>query len=152
LITHATRNVSLCDHVLFLARGGRIAYFGPPRAALDFFGVREFEDIYDLIENTRTPEEWEQAFAASPFYQQEIQARLEHPQGAAAGLAPAQPRAETAGPGKHRPQPVAWRQFLILTRRYAEIILNDRKNLAILLLQAPFFALCLWLLFSPSLF
>ncbi|HZQ38153.1 MAG TPA: FHA domain-containing protein [Dehalococcoidia bacterium] len=152
LITHATRNVSLCDHVLFLARGGRIAYFGPPRAALDYFGVAEFEDIYDLIENTRTPEEWEQSFAASPFYQQEIQARLEHPQGVAAGLAPQQPRPETAGPGKHRPQPVAWRQFQILTRRYANIILNDRKNLAILLLQAPIFVLFLWLLFKPSVF
>ncbi|HEY7294677.1 MAG TPA: FHA domain-containing protein, partial [Dehalococcoidia bacterium] len=152
LITHATRNVSLCDKVLFLARGGRIAYFGPPRAALDYFGVAEFEDIYDLIENTRSPEEWEQSFRASPFYQQEIQARLEHPQGVAAGLAPAQPRPETAGPGKHRPQPVAWRQFQILTRRYANIVLNDRKNLLILLLQAPIFALFLWLLFKPGVF
>ncbi len=152
LITHATRNVSLCDKALFLARGGRIAYFGPPRAALDYFGVAEFEDIYDLIENTRSPEEWEQSFQASPFYQYEIQARLEHPQGAAAALAPQQPRRETAGPGKHRPQPVAWRQLQILTRRYANIVLNDRKNLLILLLQAPIFALFLWLLFKPAVF
>ncbi|HLZ72278.1 MAG TPA: FHA domain-containing protein [Dehalococcoidia bacterium] len=152
LITHATRNVSLCDKALFLARGGRIAYFGPPRAALDYFGVSEFEDIYDLIENTRSPEEWEQSYQASPFFQHEIQARLEHPQGVAAGLAPAQPRPQAAGPGKHRPQPVAWRQFQILTRRYANIVLNDRKNLAILLLQAPIFALFLLLLFKPAVF
>src|SRR6185437_14700832 len=47
----------------------------------------------------------------------------------------------------------AWRQFSILTRRYAEIVLRDRKNLAILLLQAPIIAVLMWALFrQPNLF
>lgn len=31
LITHATKNVMMCDMVVFLAKGGRVVYFGPPR-------------------------------------------------------------------------------------------------------------------------
>ncbi len=39
LITHATKNVMLCDQVAFLARGGYLAYYGPPDKALEHFGV-----------------------------------------------------------------------------------------------------------------
>ena len=31
LITHATKNVMLADKVVFLARGGHLVWFGPPR-------------------------------------------------------------------------------------------------------------------------
>jgi ABC-type multidrug transport system ATPase subunit len=151
LITHATRNVSLCDKVVFLARGGRIAYFGTPREALQYFGVGEFEDIYDLIENTRTPEEWDNVYRASPLYRGQISDRLEHPDGDSL-LPPTTARPQAAGPGKYRPQPQVWHQFVVLTQRYVHIILNDKKNLAILLIQAPFIALLLWGLFKPDVF
>ncbi len=147
LITHATRNVSMCDRVLFLARGGRVAFYGAPKVALDYFGVREFEDIYDLIENQRTPEEWEVSFAASPLYQSEIAERIEHLPGAAL-VAPAPKVWAVYVPGQARQPSESLRQFKILTRRYAEIVLRDRKNLAILLLQAPIIAVLLWALFT----
>ena len=38
LITHATKNVVLCDQVIFLAKGGHLAYFGPPGEALGLVG------------------------------------------------------------------------------------------------------------------
>ena len=38
LTTHATKNVVLADKVVFLARGGYLAYMGPPRGALEYFG------------------------------------------------------------------------------------------------------------------
>src|SRR5579859_353038 len=152
LITHATRNVSLCDRVVFLARGGRLAFFGAPDMALQYFGVRRFDEIYDLIENTRSPEEWAQRFRGAALYQSEIAGRIVNQPGAAAAT-PAQPRPVTAGPGQHGTRNEAWRQFGILTRRYAEIVLRDRKNLAILLLQAPIIAILLWALFpQPNLF
>jgi ABC-type multidrug transport system ATPase subunit len=34
LVTHATKNVMTCDKVVILARGGYLAYFGPPEQAL----------------------------------------------------------------------------------------------------------------------
>ena len=37
LITHATKNVMLCDKVIFLTRGGYLAFYGPPDEALQYF-------------------------------------------------------------------------------------------------------------------
>src|SRR3989304_5035587 len=37
VVTHATKNVMLADKVVFLARGGYLAWFGPPNEALDYF-------------------------------------------------------------------------------------------------------------------
>src|SRR5574341_395004 len=78
LVTHATKNVMLCDKVVFMARGGYLAYFGPPEQALGYFdGYRtprerrekemEFDDIYRILDDeTRgTPEEWSERFKAS---------------------------------------------------------------------------------------
>src|SRR5207237_8106451 len=39
LVTHATANISQCDHVAFMS-DGRLVYFGPPAEALAFFYVR----------------------------------------------------------------------------------------------------------------
>ncbi len=36
LVTHATANLGLCDHIAFLAA---VVYFGPSSQALGFFGV-----------------------------------------------------------------------------------------------------------------
>src|SRR6185436_178026 len=60
LITHATKNVMLADRVVFLARGGYLAWFGPPEDALAYFDQyrsdrerrtkpMEFDDIYSLL-------------------------------------------------------------------------------------------------------
>ncbi len=45
LVTHATANIEQCDHVAFLSYG-RLAYYGPPNEALNFYNVRDFSDIY----------------------------------------------------------------------------------------------------------
>jgi ABC-type multidrug transport system ATPase subunit len=37
MVTHATKNVMLADKVVFLARGGYLAWFGPPDEALAYF-------------------------------------------------------------------------------------------------------------------
>jgi ABC-type multidrug transport system ATPase subunit len=42
---------------------------------------------------------------------------------------------------------VAWRQFRVLTSRYLELILNDRRGLVFVLLQSPFVALLLIITF-----
>jgi ABC-type multidrug transport system permease subunit len=45
-----------------------------------------------------------------------------------------------------------WKQFMLLSMRYIELLKNDRGNLMILLLQAPIIALILFLLASPDVF
>jgi ABC-type multidrug transport system ATPase subunit len=62
LITHATKNVMLADKVIFLARGGYLAWFGPPEEALEYFdnfrserdaraGKIEFDEIYAILDD-----------------------------------------------------------------------------------------------------
>src|SRR5207244_13484403 len=71
LVTHATKNVMLCDKVIFMARGGHLAYFGPPEEALAYFDQyrpprerrekeMEFDDIYRILGDAArgTPAEW----------------------------------------------------------------------------------------------
>jgi len=55
LVTHATANINVCDHVAFMS-DGRMVFFGPPAEALKFFGVAsgDFADIYTRIDGWLT--------------------------------------------------------------------------------------------------
>jgi ABC-type multidrug transport system ATPase subunit/pSer/pThr/pTyr-binding forkhead associated (FHA) protein len=150
LVTHATKNVMLCDHVVFLAKGGHLAYYGPPEKALSHFGVEDFDAIYEKLEGESTPEAWAEAYRQSAQYQEFVLGRLQRDAGAPVqalrpqemALLPPQPmpapakgngaRAAARGPGVS-----ALRQFWILSARYLTIIRRDRMNLALLLLIAP---------------
>jgi ABC-type multidrug transport system ATPase subunit/pSer/pThr/pTyr-binding forkhead associated (FHA) protein len=142
LVTHATNNISACDSICFLAQGGRLAYFGPPDEAKRFFGKTDFAEIYSELEpsddHPNAPAEWEQRFKASPDYQKYVVQPLKQSQQLTQA---AQMRRQTTLPQPKRGDPV--RQFFLLARRYAELLRNDKGNLAILLLQAPIIALIL---------
>lgn len=181
LVTHATDNIRDCDLVAFLAERGRLVFYGPPAAALTFFGVRNFAEIYHLVE--QEPERWLQTFQASSFYEAYIERRLastcprcseplsaEQTTCASCGYqrpAPAAPPAAIpAAPAASRlplSQRLRWRalradlatftrQTGILVERYVTILLRDRRNLLFLLLQAPLIALLLFLVMKPGLF
>ncbi len=164
LITHATQNVELCDRVIFLARGGYVAFYGAPKDALEYFKVSKFTEIYNKLDQERTPEEWANQFLVSPFYNKNIISRLRAIANEAEkfGIHLEQnPGASTSG-SIHQPTPTApqtlfrgtkvnvsaLRQLNILTRRYFETLTRDRKNLLILLLQSPIIALLLLLVFN----
>ncbi len=56
LVTHATSNITNnCDQVAFMARGGELAYFGPPGEAANFFKVSNFPDVYTRLAQTFKP-------------------------------------------------------------------------------------------------
>ena len=52
LVTHATANITQCDHVCFLTQG-RMAYYGPPEETFGFFNVAtdDFSDVYDCLDD-----------------------------------------------------------------------------------------------------
>ena len=150
LVTHATNNINACDYVCFLAQGGRLAYFGPPGDAKKYFDKTDFAEIYSALEpteqNPNIPAEAEARFKASPYYRQYVQEPLA--QGPAA-------RASVSGATVALKQPMRgnpWKQFMLLSMRYIELLKTDRGNLMILLLQAPIMALILFLLASPDVF
>lgn len=58
LVTHATSNITNnCDQVAFMARGGELAYYGPPEQVADFFKVGNFADVYTRLAQTFNPTE-----------------------------------------------------------------------------------------------
>jgi ABC-type multidrug transport system ATPase subunit len=85
LITHATKNVMLADKVIFLARGGYLAWFGPPDEALRYFDQYrsererrardiEFDEIYAILDDSRlgSPTDWAERYRGYAAYQQYI--------------------------------------------------------------------------------
>ena len=174
VITHATTNIHLCDQLVFLARGGALAYYGSPRGALTYFGVSDFPEIYAQIEGS-DPLMWERRFRASEEYRRLVIERLAQvplavvpPQARAAletqVLAPGKSTVDvTPAPAQTPPQaPMAahrsvrrtsaMRQFFILSRRYLEIVWRDRRNLLLMLLQAPIIAGLLAIVFDADIF
>ncbi len=175
LVTHATDNIQDCDLVAFLAERGRLVFYGPPAEALTFFGVRDFAEIYHLVE--LEPERWLRAFQESSFYEAYIERRLANtcPR-CSAPLAPEEMICANCGyarlPAPGAPITAAKnavsaappaprlraslatfaRQTAILVQRYVTILLRDQRNLLFLLLQAPLIALLLFLVMKPGLF
>lgn len=149
LITHATKNVMLADKVIFLARGGHLAWFGPPDEALKYFdeyrserdrraGDMEFDQIYAILDDPGLgrPEDWTKRYQAHPAYQQYILQPLQAKGYLAApgGAAAARPAVR---PGPRRRQVSALRQFFILSARNLKILTRDRFSLALMLAVAP---------------
>jgi ABC-type multidrug transport system ATPase subunit len=111
LTTHSVQDLRACDRVLFLARGGRLAFAGPVDDALDYFGVRSVEDVYVTLAETDAS-----TWAARWRAQQ-------------ADSGPVELRATTATTDRTS----ALRQFAVLTRRTADTLVRNRLTLAILL-------------------
>jgi len=134
LVTHATKNVMICDKVVILAKGGLLAYFGPPEEALQYFGVSDFDEIYGHLEADHLPKEWAERFHGSRQYRENVRARLaERGNGHSAGGA----RRALQPPGGAARRISSLAQFWVLSRRYLEIVWRDKKTAALLLLIAP---------------
>jgi ABC-type multidrug transport system ATPase subunit len=130
LVTHATKNLALCDRVVVMGRGGVLTFDGPPMDAPAFFGVDDYDGIYMALP-TREPAEW----------------RSRH-------LAGARERPEPPEPGEptRRRRPHLLPQLRVLVSRYLTLFMRDRRNLLLLLGQAPVLALFGVALFQSGLF
>jgi ABC-type multidrug transport system ATPase subunit/predicted component of type VI protein secretion system/ABC-type multidrug transport system permease subunit len=143
LITHATQNITLCDKVCFLGRGGYLAFFGTPNEALDFFGVESFAEIYELMQAEETPGTIARRYASSRYREEHLGAVSREVQ-AVQSTPPPRPSAKKSIS--------SFRQFVILTARTLAVTRANRKALAILLLQAPIIALLVAIVFPRSIF
>ena len=141
LVTHATNNINACDYVCFLAQGGRLAFFGPPDEAKTYFDKTDFAEIYSTLEPTEEqpdiPAQAEARFKDSPEYKKYVEGPLTP--GSAGAFASNQLTSAIKQPKRGNP----WKQFWLLSRRYLELLWNDKGNFAILILQAPIIGLIL---------
>ena len=158
LVTHATKNVMMCDKVIFLAKGGYLAFFGPPEEALTFFDRYrsedsrllqpeiDFDDIYRILEDPKlgtpsavgralSPVRCIPAVRGGPACRSPT-VRVKTLQ----ATSPAVPaRSRRQAPRKQEVSSL--RQWAILSQRYIDVMRNDRKTLLVLLLQAPLIGL-----------
>lgn len=172
LTTHAMENVYLFDKVALLMRG-RLIFYGTPNEALAFVGVDNFIDLYNKLEqpldaelnklSTPPPnatkaqkheydgqrnriaetvaDEWRSKFLRTDSYRRNISIPIARVQQGG----PAIPTAY------RRPGIIdSIRQWGTLVRRYAQVLLSDKLNLAILFGQAPIIALLTYLVVSQD--
>jgi ABC-type multidrug transport system ATPase subunit len=119
VVTHSPLHLNVCDRVLVLGRGGKVAYFGPPGDLLRFFGAAEYADVFKRVYDD--PDDWAARHAATV---------TPRPTSGERATPSAQP---TEAP----PPRQSWlRQLVILTRRMAAVTLADRMY-AVLLLGLP---------------
>ncbi len=166
LITHATQNIRQCDLVLYLAEGGRIAYYGPPDKILEYFrstfprecegfGLDDFSGIYRFLDPEKNPQApspdcLEQQFRGSPLYQQYVIERQRE----------VQPNVDErstkvrlkAGKAKVQNRISGWRQFRILSARNLAVLAKDRATLALMFAIAPLLGMLDFITWKSDLF
>ncbi|MFI0982081.1 ATP-binding cassette domain-containing protein [Streptomyces sp. NPDC021093] len=109
LTTHALADLPRADRVVFLAPGGEVAYAGEPGALCPAFGVGTLEEVYGAVAGGAKT-----ASATAPSNQD-----------AASG-----PVAAAAPAAWPRVGPV--RQWALLTRRGAALLVHNRLSVAVL--------------------
>ncbi len=136
-ITHATKNLGLCDKIVVMGRGGLLCFYGTPDDALQFFGASDYDGIYLALDRTPAAE-WRQRW-------QTVREGNGSP-GTAEAAAVAQVSTRPAVDRSMIPQAA------ILAARYIRLISRDRRNLLILLGQVPILAILIAALFPSHVF
>lgn len=113
VVTHSVLALDVCDNVLVLAPGGRIAYFGPPSGVLAHFGKTNYPEVFDLLDDADL---WQRI----PAPQHAVDTSQLARQGYAA--VPAPPRQSTS------------RQLSTLVKRNLAVVFADRLLLGMLVL------------------
>ncbi|HLF97531.1 MAG TPA: ATP-binding cassette domain-containing protein [Methylococcaceae bacterium] len=139
-VTHTLENIDAC-HLVVLLHQGKLVFYGPPQAVCGYFGIGRLSEVYELLES-RPAAEWADKFRVSSFHETYIARRMHTPI--------TQPVARQAA-APDAPPASRWfdvRQAVTLMRRYLDLMAADRRNLLILILQAPLIALVIGLVFD----
>ncbi len=123
--THVMDNIDLFHNVVILAPGGKLAWFGPPAAAKEFFGIERFTDLYDRIEEL-PPADWQQRFRQTKEYKLRISPILQKRRKSLNRKA----QRLAASPSVSR-----LRQFGTLTGRFVRLLWCDKPTLAVTFAQ-----------------
>lgn len=141
-VTHTLENIDVCHQVILLHKG-KLVYFGPPKEAASHFGVQRLSDVYDLLESSPA-DLWAEKFRSSAYYHTYVLGRCTHE------TTNEQTNPLTALNTVKRSRWLDGRQTGTLMRRYLDLIFADKKNLLILLLQAPLIAIIIGLVFNTD--
>ncbi len=120
VVTHSVANLDVCDRLLVLVPGGRVAFYGPPQEGLSYFGQPGWAEVFQAFE--RFPDrDWAGEFAKSQICAQYVT----RPQ----TLSPAADGPMAAGTAAPPLARGRLHQVSTLCRRYARVIAADRGYL-----------------------
>ncbi|MGW7821056.1 FHA domain-containing protein [Streptomyces puniciscabiei] len=123
VVTHSVLSLGVCDRLLVLAPGGKVAYYGQPDDALAFFGFEQWPEAFEAFD--RDPgRDWAREYRESPFHRHYV---------AEAGAQPHHPGPAPVSPVPP-PRPRGWgAQLGTLIRRYAAVLGSDRTFLLVMI-------------------
>lgn len=133
-VTHSIQTLDDYDRLIWMARGGKLAYSGAPKDALVHFGVKDYASVYDLL-----TEKFAQHQEIAPFLP-DTKKSFFHAENLG--------KTRFSDVKQHSPM----LQTSALISRYWEIVRSDTRNLIIWLAQAPIVALIIVCMFHSDTF
>src|SRR6266566_2078580 len=118
VVTHSVANLDVCDRLLVLVPGGKVAFYGPPAEGLRHFGKPGWAEVFQAFDEY-PDRDWADDFRRSPLYAQYVTAGMN-------GHAPESSRRQIPPPPKPRNRLA---QLSTLCRRYLAVIASDRVYL-----------------------
>jgi ABC-type multidrug transport system ATPase subunit len=160
LTTHSPTDIDLCDRIVFLARDGYLAFVGTPAEARQHFATGDLTVAYERLALEDTPATWAQRFASvrprsdghDDRHLSGTPTRVPEP---SLPNQPGQP-AQPAQPGRRDPlsqrRAGPLRQWAVLTRRSADLLVRNRLTLAVLVGSPALVITMMAVLFRPGAF
>jgi ABC-type multidrug transport system ATPase subunit len=154
LTTHSPTDIDLCDRIVFLARDGYLAFVGTPAEARRHFDTGDLTVAYERLALEDTPETWAQRFAS-------VRRRSDgHDAWHVSGAPPRVPQPSASNqpdpPDRHDPLAPSragpLRQWAVLTRRSADLLIRNRLTLAVLVGSPALVITMMAVLFRPGAF
>ena len=121
VVTHSVANLDICDRLLVLVPGGKVAYFGPPQDGLKHFGKPGWAEVFQSFD-AEPGRDWAGEYRRSAWHHQYV-------------MAASDGRGQMAAPRQIPPAPASKNrlaQFSTLCRRYLSVIASDRVYLGLL--------------------
>ena len=124
VVTHSVASLDICDRLLVLVPGGKVAYFGSPADGLRHFGRSNWAQVFRAFE-AEPERDWAGEYRRSEFAARymTVPSPAEDPSAAAVRAAPPAPE-----PSKRLAQ------LSTLVRRYLAVIASDRNYVGVLAL------------------
>jgi ABC-type multidrug transport system ATPase subunit len=120
VVTHSVANLDVCDRLLVLVPGGKVAYFGPPADGLAHFGQPGWAQVFRALD-AEPGRDWPAEYRASPYCDRYVTADMQRAPAVISARAAAAPAAPAAPRPRRR-----LAQLSTLARRYLAVIASDR--------------------------
>ena len=126
VVTHSVQSIDLCDRVIVLAPGGRLAFVGSPHEITRTFGCETLPEVFTLLSDSPPSTQWPH----------EIEGNLSSDEWAFQNAQPSDQRVSA-------PRRSFFADLAVLTRRYVASLFGEKRRLAMLFLQPPILGILL---------